>query len=100
MYVALRYESKLAGLLPLSCYMVCDDDLETERSAENSSIPIFQAHGTKDPMVPPAAGEMARDRMTGLGYEVVWKTYPIAHEVNAEEIGDVGGALNGFLRRP
>ena len=49
------------------------------------------------PMVQPARGEAARDQLMGLGHEVEWKTYPMAHEVHPLEIRDVGAWLRERL---
>jgi phospholipase/carboxylesterase len=97
LHVGLRYEESLAGILALSSYLVCDQSIEGERSEANRDVPIFQAHGSLDPMVPPQAGELARDRLVELGYSPQWKTYPMGHEVHPDEIRDVGAWLNGVL---
>ena len=90
LHAALRYPERLAGVMALSTYMVRDQSLETEISDANRAIPVFQAHGIDDPMVPPERGEAARDRLAGLGYRVEWKIYPMQHEVHPEEIKDIG----------
>ena len=97
LHVALRYPQPLAGLLALSTYLAGEDSLEAEASAANRAIPIFQAHGNLDPMVPIERGEEARDRLRALGYSVQWKTYPMQHEVHPEEIEDIGKWLGKNL---
>jgi phospholipase/carboxylesterase len=97
LHTALRYPQRLAGVIALSTYLVREETLEAERSAANQQLPIFQAHGTLDPMVPLRNGEHARDRLLGLDYPLEWKTYPMGHEVHPGEIRDVGSALNGWL---
>ena len=97
LHVGLRYPERLAGIVALSTYMVCDESLEDELSEANRDVPIFQGHGSMDPMVPPAAGQLAYDRLTGLGYAVTFKSYPMGHEVHSQEIVDVGAALGAML---
>jgi phospholipase/carboxylesterase len=97
LHVGLRHPERLAGILALSCYLVDDEALERERSEAARAIPIFQAHGTFDPMVPLAAGEAARDRLRELGWEPDWRTYPMGHEVHPQEVRDIGAALERFL---
>ncbi len=97
LHAALRHEEPLAGVLALSTYLVRDDTLEAERHAINDSTPIFQAHGTHDPVVPLKAGQQARDRLTALGYEVSWHDYPMQHEVCMEEIAAIGAFLGSRL---
>jgi phospholipase/carboxylesterase len=87
----------LAGVLALSTYLLRPATLAVERTEANAGIPIFQAHGDHDPMVPPEMGLAARRELTGLGYPVEWKTYPMAHEVHPAELRDIGVALNRML---
>jgi len=96
--VALRCPSRLAGVVALSAYLVLGHSLAAERSPANAGIPVFQAHGTHDPMVPLVAGEQTRDALRALGYTVDWRTYPMGHEVRPEEIQDIGAALDRMLR--
>ena len=54
------------------------------RSA-NADVPLFRAHGGHDPVVPEPLGKLARDRLRSLGYAVDWHSYPMAHQVCAED---------------
>lgn len=94
LHVALRHPKPLAGLLALSTYLVLDSTLDDEAAAANRAIPVFQAHGSADPLVGLERGEAARDRLLALGYGVEWHTYPMGHEVCPDEIRDVGAWLN------
>lgn len=98
LHTGLRHPEKLAGLLALSTYLVLPDELEEERSDANAATPIFQAHGTLDPMVPCQRGMDARDRLKGMGYSVDWHEYPMMHQVCIEEIVAVGAWLSEVLR--
>jgi phospholipase/carboxylesterase len=93
LHVGLRHPGRLAGILAMSTYLVRESTLATEASEANRDVPIFLAHGTADPMVPFWAGEQAGTSLRALGYRVQWMTYPIGHEVNDEEIRDVGAWL-------
>ena len=64
--------------------------MDEERSAANRGVPIFQAHGSLDPMVPMALGQAARERLEGLGYAIEWHDYPMQHQVCLEEIQALG----------
>jgi len=97
LHTGLRHPERLAGILALSTYLVCEDTLPDERSEANRDVPIFQAHGTHDPMVPFERGEAARDRLRALGYGVDWHAYPIAHQVHPDEIRDIGAWLKARL---
>ncbi|MEM6672568.1 MAG: carboxylesterase [Planctomycetota bacterium] len=98
LHEGVRFPERLAGVLALSTYLACDCNIEEERVEANADVPILQCHGSHDPMVQLGMGEAARDRLVGLGYAVEWKTYPMAHQVCAEEISDVGAWLRGVLQ--
>lgn len=85
----LRHAEKLAGIVALSTYLPISATLGNERSAANAATPIFWGHGTADPVVVLARGLASRDALQALGYAVDWHTYPMAHAVCAEEIGDL-----------
>jgi phospholipase/carboxylesterase len=93
LHAGLRHPERLAGIAALSTYVVAAGSLADEAHEANRDVPIFQAHGTEDPMVPYSHGEAARDLLTELGYRVQWKSYRMAHEVCAEEILDLGAWL-------
>ena len=95
LHTALRYPESFAGVMALSCYLVDEASLERERDEANNAVPIFQAHGSDDPMVPMQRGIEARDRLLELGYAVEWRAYPMGHEVHPQEIQDIGAWIRG-----
>lgn len=90
LHVGLRHARPLAGILALSCYLVCGDTLASEASAANRDTPILMAHGRSDPLVPLEWGEIARDALVDLGHRPQWRTYAMPHAVCAEEILEIG----------
>jgi phospholipase/carboxylesterase len=40
---------------------------------------------------------MTRDRLQALGYDITFRTYPMQHQVCAEEIADIGAFLRSWL---
>ena len=97
LFVALRHEERLAGVLALSTYLVAEESLDRERSAANQATPILQCHGTADPIVPFARGEAARDALRAREYAVDFRSYPMQHQVCWQEIRDVGQFLRSVL---
>ena len=93
LFCATRHPEKLAGVVALSCYLVCEDSLDAERGQANASTPVFMAHGTEDPMVPVVRGQAARAALERRGYDVTWQTYPMQHAVCLEEIEAIGAFL-------
>ncbi|MFN7975428.1 MAG: alpha/beta fold hydrolase [Acidobacteriota bacterium] len=99
LYAGLRHPEKLAGILALSTYLIEAEALATERSPANQSTPIFQAHGTHDPLLPLPLGQLCRRQLEELGYDVEFHTYPMAHHVLPEEIRDVAAWLSRRVPR-
>ena len=97
LHTALRYPEKLAGILALSCYIPLAATLQAERHPANQDIPIFMAHGLYDEVIPVAYGNAAARQLESLGYAPQWHQYAMGHEVNLQEIGDIGAWLASIL---
>lgn len=87
---ALTYPERLAGILALSTYLPAPERSVAARSPANADLPVWVAHGEEDDVVDLALGRQAADWLTAEAYPVSWQTYPLAHEVSAEEIADAG----------
>ncbi len=85
----LRHPGRLAGVAGMSGYLPLAAATAAERSEANRDVPIFLAHGTRDPIVGLARGEASRDALQALGYAVEWHAYPIEHTVSPDEIRDL-----------
>jgi phospholipase/carboxylesterase len=85
----LRYPHRLAGLAGLSGYLPLTGSTAAERHDANRSTPVFLAHGQRDPVVPLARGEAARDALQSDVQPLQWQTYPMEHAVCLEELRDL-----------
>lgn len=94
----LRHPRKLAGVMALSTYLPLAESLSQEATPANKPTPIFMAHGTYDPVVPLMMGAGSMTVLTGLGYAVEWRQYPMPHSVCPEEIQDIGAWLRRILK--
>jgi phospholipase/carboxylesterase len=94
----LRHAYKLAAIVALSTYLPIAEVTADERHAANATTPIFMAHGAFDPVVPRYLGERSRDQLREWGYHVDWHSYPMAHQVCPQEIGDLADFLSDCLR--
>lgn len=81
-----RRREPLAGAIALSTYLPLADLAEREVVAEAKRIPLFQAHGSLDPVVPQGLGLMSREWLTRHGFQVDWHSYPMPHSVSVDEI--------------
>jgi phospholipase/carboxylesterase len=97
LYHGLRAPQSLRGILALSCYLPLGDKLGAEASESNRQTPILMQHGTHDPVVPVALGDMSQQALNQAGYAVQWQTYPMAHQVCLEQIHDIGRWLRERL---
>ena len=98
LHVGVRQAGPLAGLLALSTYLPLAEQYATERRPERRDTPILMCHGQFDPMLPLSLGAWSRDVLKKDGYDVTWREYPMAHQVCAEQIADIGAWLRERLR--
>ncbi|MFD0738801.1 alpha/beta hydrolase [Lysobacter koreensis] len=92
--VALRRQEPLAGLVVLSAYLPMAPQAVGDVPRAATAQPAFIAHGTQDPVVPFQAGQHSAALFRQLGFEVTWHAYPMAHQVCAEQIRDLGDWLS------
>lgn len=93
LYNALRSAYRFAGLMALSTYLPLPNRIQAEVVNTDTSLPVFMAHGTMDPMIPYQGGRQSALRLKQLGYDVEWHEYPMAHGVCPQEISDIGNWL-------
>lgn len=97
LHTGLRHPRRLAGIVCLSTYLVLGETLAAERSPANLDVPIFQAHGTLDPMVGYERGAATRQALEEQGHAVEWHEYPMQHQVCLEEIEDLAAWFGRVL---
>lgn len=96
-HTGIRAPYKLAGLMGLSGYLPLMDMADRDHQSVNLDTPVFMAHGTHDPVVALERAEASLKKMTALGYQVQWHTYPMPHSVCPEEINDIAVFLRSVL---
>ncbi len=80
----------LGGLVALSTYIPDPDAARASLTGAAAAQPVFMAHGSSDPVIPVQIGEHSAQLLQQLGLAVEWHRYPMAHQVCAEEISDLG----------
>ncbi len=93
-HTGVRGQRKLGGIMALSTYLPFSEQIEQEQSKVNMATPILANHGTYDPVVPIQLGKKSADRLLDLGYPLIWKEYPMEHQVIMEQIKDIGDWIN------
>ena len=86
----LRHPRRLAGILAMSTHLVRASALAAEAHGANRTVPIFMAHGWRDPVIPFDVGQEAAQRLAAMGYAVEWHAYAMEHGVCAKELTDIG----------
>jgi phospholipase/carboxylesterase len=99
LHTGLRQAQPLAGLMALSTYLPLSSAFDSERNAASARVPVFQAHGVSDPVIPLARGTASRDQLSALGYDLRWHQYPMQHSVCADEVRDIAEFLKHVLPR-
>ena len=89
LHLALRSETRFAGVMALSTYVHDHEHLDDEVSFASIDMPVFMAHGQMDPMIPITRAVTSREALAGLGYDVEWHEYGMGHEVCPQEIADI-----------
>jgi phospholipase/carboxylesterase len=90
----LRRREQLAGVVALSTYLPLVRQAREALAEGANRQPVFMAHGTQDPVVPFQAGERSAALLRELGFAVEWHAYPMAHQVCAEQIRDLGAWMD------
>lgn len=91
---ALRRREPLAGIVALSTYLPLVKQAREALVPGAERQPLFMAHGLHDPVVPCQAGQRSAALLRELGFEVDWHDYPMAHQVCAEQVRDLGDWLS------
>ena len=86
----LRRKTPLAGLIALSTYLPGAGTAAASMGETAATQPVFMAHGGADPVIPVMYAERSSQLLQTLGFAVDWHRYPMAHQVCAEEIRDLG----------
>jgi phospholipase/carboxylesterase len=74
-----------AGVLGMSGFLPERDDVEYDFA---TAPPVLLQHGSADPMVSVEFGRRAVARLGAEGVPVVYREYPIGHQVGAEGVQD------------
>lgn len=99
LHAGLHQPEALAGIIALSGYLLLADEMDRFTDAARAT-PIFMAHGINDPVVPFSLGDSSRRKLEAEGYHVQWHSYPMQHQVCAEELGHIGSWIRRILKAP
>ncbi|QQR89081.1 MAG: hypothetical protein IPJ88_12765 [Myxococcales bacterium] len=89
---ALALDSRVGGLALLSSSII-DGKGWDAHVAKLDGVPVYQSHGTRDPILPIGVAETLRDRLSKAGAKLSWHAFEGEHGIPLEVIQD----LNRFL---
>ena len=62
--------------------------------------PVFEAHGTRDEVIPIEWGRRSRDFFAGTPVDLTYREYPIGHEISQRELQEASAWLSGVIDAP
>lgn len=93
--VALARPDKVTGVVAMSGRF--PSQVETPAPEALQDMPIMVAHGIYDPLLPVEGAHEARERLEALRVALVYREYPMGHEVSMESLRDVAAWLTSTL---
>ncbi|GLS25393.1 alpha/beta hydrolase [Marinibactrum halimedae] len=93
--VALSYDKPLAGLMAMSTYFATAETVKD--SGANKALPIEIYHGTQDPVVPEMLGRSALSTLQSMGYNPIYKTYPMEHSLCFPQLSDISAFIQAVI---
>lgn len=87
--VALRDARPLAGLVVLSGTLLAEGEW-VPRMSSRRALPVFQSHGTEDPILPYAIAERLRRELDGAGVDVTFRSFEGGHGIPPQVMRDLG----------
>ncbi len=92
--VVLRNDIPIAGLVFMSGSIISGDSWFSS-IPHRSGLPVFQSHGTDDPLLSCNVARQLRDAFMGGGLEVDWNEFRGGHEIPIQVLEELGR----FLRK-
>jgi phospholipase/carboxylesterase len=94
--VALARPDLVSGVVSMSGRLV--PEFVAGAVPDASKVPYLVQHGKNDPVLPIEGSREIRDYLEGLGCEVTYREYPMAHEISMPSLADVRRWIGDHLR--
>jgi phospholipase/carboxylesterase len=89
LHTLLHGKVPIGGVIALSTYLPLRHLAPEANKDRVVGHQIFMSHGSKDEVLPPEIGDLARGILLTLGAKIRWRSYPVAHEICDEQIRDI-----------
>lgn len=96
--IVMRTKHPFAGLVQLSGSLLAKQDWRPA-VGKRTGLPVFQSHGTQDPILPFVMAERLRDELIQSGLSVEWHSFRGGHEIPAPVLQRLGAFLTKTLRK-
>lgn len=94
--VVLHSEIPFAGLALLSSTLIAKEEWLT-RLPNRKDLPVFQSHGTDDPILAFSMAQQLRDHIQTAGLPVRWVEFQGGHEIPVQVLEGLGSFLQNVL---
>jgi phospholipase/carboxylesterase len=94
----LRHRADAAGLIILSGSLIARES-SADLAGQAPKIPVFQSHGTMDPVLPFSGAQALREMLESRGLDVDFHAFPGQHGVPPEICRDMGRFISGQTRQ-
>jgi len=93
---ALLNPSSIRGIIALSGYIPTKSGLALKLN-NLSKLPVFISHGAFDDVIPVQLGQEAAELLKRAGADVVYREYPMGHQVSEETLHDLAVWMRNLL---
>jgi phospholipase/carboxylesterase len=88
-HTALRFSTRLAGVMLLSTYLSFLDESLIEMETAQKGLAIFSAHGRQDPILPFETAQHYVHQLEEKGFTLQAFAYDMQHSICAKEVTDI-----------
>ena len=96
--VVMRTAFPFAGLVQLSGSLLARQDWRPS-AGKRAGLPVFQSHGTLDPILPYVMAERLRDELMAVGMTMNWHSFQGGHEIPEPVLTRLSGFIAQVLAK-
>jgi len=98
LYSALTFTKPLGGIIALSCWLPMHKQFPGY-NVQSAELPIFQAHGDFDPVLPYKFGQLSASVLKTVLKNTQFKTYNgLSHSSSEQELQDIRAFIDNWIK--
>jgi phospholipase/carboxylesterase len=86
-----------AGIIALSGFIPTVDGWEAD--LDRAGLPVYIAHGRRDPVIPVDFARAANERLAGAGIDVTYRESDAGHHVDPATVAELPGWIDAAIAR-